>query len=216
MRFTPDWQLERSLWDRGFDPVAGVDEAGRGALAGPVVAACVILPVGDWPFVDSKTVDAATRERLAAHVRAVALAWSVGEASAAEVDERNVLEATRLAARRALARLRIVPAALTTDYLNIGAGLPELAVAHGDSRSLQIAAASLLAKTVRDARMRRIETRFPGYGFDRHKGYGVPSHLAALAKLGACAVHRRTFAPVARTLTGASAYNGAAEPGAAG
>lgn len=209
----PDWQLEQRLWEHGFSPVAGVDEAGRGALAGPVVAACVILPWGDWPFVDSKTVNEVARQRLAEQVKAVAIAYAVGVASADEVDRLNVLEATRLAARRALAGLRLRPAALTTDYLRIHAGAPELPVAKGDARSLQIAAASLLAKTERDARMRALAERFPGYGFERHKGYGVDDHLLALERLGACPEHRRSFAPVARLPKRDArrcAYNGAA------
>ncbi len=206
-RALPDWSLEQCLWQQGFTPVAGIDEAGRGALAGPVMAACVILPPGPWPFVDSKTIGPAARERLAALVRAEALAWAVGEASPAEVDQLNVLEATRLASRRALAAMQLRPAALTTDYLHIGAGLPELAVAHGDARSFQIAAASLLAKTERDRRMRLLAEQFPAYGFAQHKGYGVGRHLAALRTHGPCEAHRFSFAPVARALAGGDAYN---------
>ncbi len=194
----PDWDLERRLWSRGFTPLAGVDEAGRGALAGPVVAAVVVLPVGDHPFRDSKTLTPRARERLATRVRATAVAWAVGEASPAEVDRLNVLEATRLAARRALAALDLEPTALVTDYLRVGAGLPELAVPRADARSPQVAAASILAKTHRDAHMCRLDERFPGYGFAAHKGYGSPGHLAALERLGPCPEHRRSFAPVAQ------------------
>ena len=194
----PDWSLEARLWQRGYTPLAGIDEAGRGALAGPVVAAAVVLPPGEHPFRDSKALSARARERLAERVRAVALAWAVGEASAAEIDRLNVLEATRLAARRALARLMLAPAALVTDYLRIGAGLPELAVPRADARSLQVAAASILAKTHRDAIMRDLAERYPGYGFAGHKGYGAAAHLDALARLGPCPQHRRSFAPVAQ------------------
>lgn len=194
----PAWDLEAALWARGYTPVAGVDEAGRGALAGPVVVAAVILPPGDHPFRDSKALTPAAREKLADAARAVALAWCVAEASSAEIDALNVLEATRLAARRAVAGLGFRPGALVTDYLHIGAGLPELAVARADARSLQAAAASILAKTGRDGRMRAMAGEFPGYGFEGHKGYGSAAHLAALQRLGPCPEHRRSFAPVAQ------------------
>ncbi|MEJ2290504.1 MAG: ribonuclease HII [Deinococcales bacterium] len=196
----PSWALEAALWSRGYTPVAGVDEAGRGALAGPVVAAAVVLPPGEHPFRDSKVLTPRRREELARLVRERALAWCVAEASPAEIDRLNILEATRLAARRAVAGLgsRPTPAALVTDYLRLGAGIPELAVAKADGLSLQVAAASILAKTVRDDRMRALAITYPGYGFDGHKGYGSPAHLDALARLGPCPEHRRTFAPVAQ------------------
>ena len=195
----PDWSLERQLWREGVRLVAGIDEAGRGALAGPVVAAAVILPPGaDYPFRDSKALNAAQRELQADHVIGVALAYAVGVASALEVDAHNVLGATRLAARRAVAALAPAAGGLVTDYLKLGTELPEVAVARGDSRSYQIAAASILAKTVRDAHMCSLDDRYPGYGFARHKGYGAPAHLSALDRLGACSEHRTTFAPVAQ------------------
>lgn len=194
----PDWTLEERLWRRGYTPVAGVDEAGRGALAGPVVAAAVILPPGDHPFRDSKRLTPAARAALARQVRSVALAWAVARAEPEEVDRLNVLEATRLASRRALAALSLRPAAVVTDYLDLGPEWPHLAVARADARSPQAAAASILAKTVRDEGMAALAERFPGYGFERHKGYGSAAHLAALGRLGPCAAHRRTFAPVAQ------------------
>lgn len=195
----PDWSLEERLWRNDVRPVAGVDEAGRGALAGPVVAAAVILPHGvTYPFRDSKTLSAEQRERLAAEVKSVAVAYAVGVATALEVDTLNVLGATRLAAQRAVAALEPSAAGLVTDYLRLGTGLPEVAEAKGDARSYQIAAASILAKTIRDAHMRHLHELYPAYGFARHKGYGAPEHLAALARLGACPEHRTTFAPVAR------------------
>lgn len=176
-----------------------MDEAGRGALAGPVVAAAVVLPPGrHYPFRDSKALSPAQRERLAAEVRQVALAYAVGVASALEVDTLNVLGATREAARRAVAALRPAADGLVTDYLRLGTGLPELAVAKGDARSYQVAAASILAKTHRDAVMRELHDEYPAYGFARHKGYAAPEHLAALRLLGACPEHRTTFAPVAQ------------------
>lgn len=194
----PDWSLEALLWARGYMPVAGADEAGRGALAGPVVAAAVILPYGRYPFRDSKRLTPARRSVLAEEVRAVALAWSIGSASAEEVDGLNVLQATRLATRRALDGLCLRPAATVTDYLSLGGDLAHHPVARADARSQQVAAASILAKTVRDAGMEALARSYPGYGFGRHKGYGSAAHLDALARLGPCAEHRRSFAPVAR------------------
>lgn len=195
----PDWTLEAELWKLSARRVAGVDEAGRGALAGPVVAAAVILEPGrSYPFRDSKALKADEREELAEEVRSCALACAVGYASALEVDTHNVLGATRLAARRAVAALTPPPDGLVTDYLKLGTGLPELPVARGDQRSFQIAAASILAKTTRDALMRQLDELHPGYGFARHKGYGAPEHLSALTRLGACPEHRVTFAPVAQ------------------
>ena len=196
--YRPSWQLESLLWSRGYHLVAGVDEAGRGALAGPVAAAAVILPYGEYPFNDSKALNAEVRELLAAEVKRVALAWGLGWASAQEIDDINVLAATKLAARRAVNRLELKPTALVTDYLKLGAPWPTLAVAKGDQRSLQVAAASLLAKTERDQLMRRYARAYPQYGFAGHKGYGAPRHLVALDQHGPCPIHRLSYKPVAQ------------------
>jgi len=198
----PDLRLERELRRRGFRVVAGVDEAGRGAWAGPVVAAVVVLPDRrDLPYVDSKTASASARERLAEHVRRAARAWAVAEASAAEVDEIGPLRATHLAVHRAIERLTVVPDAYVTDYLRLRfARLPHpevLAPPRADGASLSVAAASLLAKTHRDARMREAAVDWPAYGFERHMGYGVPAHRSALGRWGPCPWHRRSFRPVA-------------------
>ncbi|MBA2665824.1 MAG: ribonuclease HII [Trueperaceae bacterium] len=206
----PDWSLEAELWGLGYHVVAGVDEAGRGALAGPVVAAAVVLPVTRHPFVDSKTVGVPERERLAELVRSCALAWAVGEASAAEVDRVNVLAATKLAAERALRALGLRPDAIVTDYLPLdrerlaswGGPAAQRCPPRADGRSLQVAAASLVAKTHRDALMRRAAVRWPGYGFERNKGYGAPVHLEALGRQGPCPWHRITFRPVGGTRPG--------------
>ena len=196
----PGWHLETALWQRGCTPVAGLDEAGRGALAGPVVAAAVLLPVGDYPFRDSKTLVPAQREVLAAEVKTAALAWAVGLASAQEVDEVNVLQATHLASYRALdelqRRLGEPLGGLVTDYLSLEPLCPVLAVAKGEAHSLQVAAASLVAKTHRDALMVAAAQRYPQYGFDRHKGYGSAQHLDALTRYGPCELHRHSFRPV--------------------
>lgn len=194
----PTWALEAALWRRGYSLVAGVDEAGRGALAGPVVAAAVILPKGAYPFRDSKTLSPKSRTRLASQVKKAALAWGVGLASADEVDSLNVLWATHLAAKRALAALEFQPQALVTDYLDLSVDKPLLAVAKGDSRSVQIAAASILAKTHRDALMVALGQSYPQYGFAGHKGYGAPQHLNALDLYGPCPDHRKSFRPVAQ------------------
>lgn len=196
--FKPSWTLETQLWQRGYAPVAGIDEAGRGALAGPVVAAAVILPVGDYAFRDSKTLSAGARATLADEVKRCALAWGIGLATAQEIDSINVLQATHLAAKRALEDLGLAPSALVTDYLWLNVPYPVIAVAKGDSRSLQIAAASLLAKTHRDTLMQVYADNYPGYGFEKNKGYGAPLHLNALDKHGPCDLHRRSFRPVAQ------------------
>lgn len=193
--------LERAFWSRGLGAVAGVDEAGRGAWAGPVVAAAVVLPErDDLPYRDSKQLAPAARERLAAHVRATARAWAVGEADAAEVDALGPLRATHLAAHRALAALGLAPDAFVTDYLQLtfpDGPRPLVAPARADATSLTVAAASILAKTHRDAAMTAAARAFPGYGFERHKGYGAPAHREALRVRGPCPLHRRSYRPVA-------------------
>ncbi|MGE5665700.1 MAG: ribonuclease HII [Betaproteobacteria bacterium] len=187
--------------------IAGVDEAGRGPLAGPVVAAAVILdparPIAGLR--DSKQLSAARRERLAPLIRERALAWCVAEASVEEIDTLNILQATLLAMRRAVQGLPLAPECVLVD----GNQLPRLdcearAIVGGDALEPAISAASILAKTVRDAAMAAAEARFPGYGFARHAGYGTAQHLAALEALGATPLHRKSFAPVARVLARAS------------
>lgn len=196
----PDWSLEAELWDFGCTPVAGVDEAGRGALAGPVVAAVVILPLGSHPYRDSKTLTPERREELAGQIRSEALAWGVGVAEPREIDEINVLKATHLAARRALVELRrtLSPDGLVTDYLWLEDRATVLPVAQADCRSYQAAAAGVLAKVTRDAMMRDLALLHPGYGFEQNKGYGAPAHLAALEELGPCPAHRASFRPITR------------------
>ncbi|WP_221088453.1 ribonuclease HII [Deinococcus aquaedulcis] len=200
---TPDWSFEREHWRRGYFRVAGVDEAGRGAWAGPVTVAAVILPglATEYPFRDSKQLSAAQRETLAGQVREVALTYAVEHAWPAEIDELNILGATHAAALRALARLDPPPQALVTDYLKLRAGLPISAPPRADALSYSVAAASLLAKTERDCLMTELDKQYPGYGFAGHKGYGAPAHRAALQALGVSPVHRRSFAPI-RALLG--------------
>lgn len=198
----PDWHFEQQLWAQGAVLVAGVDEAGRGAWAGPVTVAAVILPpdLPDPPYRDSKQLSPERRKVLADHVRAHAIAWAVEHAESAEVDRLNVLGATRAAALRAVLRLSPAAGGLVTDYLRLATDLPTLAPPKADSLSYTVAAASLLAKTARDAVMRDLDLTYPGYGFAAHKGYGAPLHRAALDRLGVSAVHRRSYAPVAQAL----------------
>lgn len=184
--------------------VVGVDEAGRGPLAGPVVAAAVILdprhPIAG--LADSKALDPAERAELALEIRARAFAWGVGVASAAEIDTLNILQATLRAMRRALLALPAVPLQIEVDGNRLPPleGLPAVrsavAIVKGDATRAPISAASILAKTVRDHVMEQLDTRFPAYGFRVHKGYPTRAHLAALQQHGVSDVHRRTFGPV--------------------
>jgi ribonuclease HII len=197
-------RYEGALWAAGIARVAGVDEAGMSPLAGPVAAAAVVLAPGARiaGIDDSKKLDAAERERLAAEIKATALAWSVGFAEVAEIDTLNIYWAGLLAMRRAVEGLAAAPEHVLIDARRLdGLAMPQQAIVKGDCKSLTIAAASILAKTARDALMQRLDVEHPGYGFARHKGYPVPEHLAALEKLGACPIHRRSFAP-ARTVLG--------------
>jgi ribonuclease HII len=196
----PTWDLETQLFNLGYTPVAGVDEAGRGALAGPVVAAAVVLPYREFPYRDSKTLSAQQRETMAEEIKSVALAYGIGLASSEEVDKVNVLQATHLAAGRALVQVQesLELNALVTDFLKLKFPRPVIAVPKGDSRSFQIAAASILAKVTRDNLMKNYAELYPNYGFEKHKGYGSSVHLAALNKHGLCPIHRRTYKPVAQ------------------
>lgn len=189
--------------------LAGVDEAGRGPLAGPVVAAAVILhPERDIAgLADSKQLSAASRDVLSRLIMYRASAWAVAWADAAEIDVLNILTASLLAMRRAVDRLGVTPDHVCVDGTHcprLAGGCTVEAVVGGDARVPAISAASILAKTWRDAWMARLELRHPGYGFARHKGYPTVEHRAALVRLGPCAAHRRSFGPVARLLGGDS------------
>lgn len=199
-RRRPSLERETALWREGRGVVAGLDEAGRGPLAGPVVAAAVVFPPGMKAIRgldDSKRLTAAARERMAGLVRERALAVAVGAASVREIDRLNIRVASILAMRRALDRLSVVPAHVLVDGLPAPElGCPHEAIVDGDARCHSIAAASIIAKTVRDLLMERLATRHPGYEWHANKGYGTPEHLVALQLRGPCAHHRKSFAPV--------------------
>ena len=197
----PTLEFEQALWQAGFELVAGLDEAGRGALAGPVCAAAVILPRSDGEFPvslygvrDSKQLSPARRENLAAKVWQAALAVGVGWCSAAEVDKLGMGKAGRLVLERAVRKLAPAPQQLLIDYFKLPqVSLPQQGLVKGDQRSLTIACASVIAKTQRDAWMREADRQFPGYGFAQNKGYGSAAHRAALRQCGPCPLHRRSF-----------------------
>lgn len=184
---------------QGYRCVAGIDEAGRGPLAGPVVAAAVILPpdaVLDG-LTDSKLLTPSQRERWFEKIRESAIAWSLGVVSEREIDELNILQATRKAMKQAVELLSPTPDYLLIDgTLPIEVEIPQLCIKKGDRRSLSVAAASVLAKVTRDRIMDDNHRLYPQYGFDRNKGYGSPAHLRALRIHGCCPVHRRSFRPV--------------------
>jgi ribonuclease HII len=196
-------RYEQDLWNAGHTHVAGVDEAGMSPLAGPVCAASVILPVGCRiaGVDDSKKLTAERREELAAEIRSVAVAWHVAYAEPEEIDRINIYWAGILAMRRAVEGLSLRPHHLLIDARKLkDIDLPQTSIVHGDALSASIAAASILAKTSRDALMRELDAAYPGYGFCRHKGYPVKEHQDALKKLGATPHHRRSFAPVRAAL----------------
>jgi ribonuclease HII len=197
------FRFEQEIWATGTTRIAGVDEAGMSPLAGPVVAGAVILPIG-WRQAgvdDSKKLDAEEREELVVKIRANAVAWGVGIVSPEEIDRINIYRAGLLAMKRAVEALGVAPQHLLIDARKLAdVPIPQKSIIRGDTLSFSIAAASIVAKTTRDAIMVELDREHPGYGFARHKGYPVPEHYAALDRLGACAVHRRSFGPVRRVL----------------
>lgn len=202
-------ELEQRWWAQGCARVAGVDEVGRGCLAGPVVAAAVILrPQTRLPGLDdSKKLSPEKRARLALEIAAQAQCVGIGQVEAAEIDQIDILQASLKAMRLALAQLEERPQQVLVDGSHRpGSPFPETAVVEGDSRSLSIAAASVVAKVHRDRLMVEYELQYPGYGFAAHKGYGSPQHLDALETQGPCALHRHSFAPVARTRKASASF----------
>jgi len=220
--FAARFLFERRLWGAGHRRIAGVDEVGRGPLAGPVVAAAVVLrPDTLLPGLDdSKRLTARRREELAAAIRVQAAAWCIAEADVAEIDRVNIAQASFLAMRRALQGLGAAPDHVLVDGFRIP-GYPggQTPIVGGDHLSNSIAAASVIAKVYRDERMTAFHGEWPEYGFSRHKGYGTPEHLAALERLGPCPLHRRSFhwgpAPLQFTLSAGDAGGGAEPAGGA-
>ena len=195
---------ERECWAEGFCFVAGVDEVGRGPLAGPVVAAAVVFPRGvPWPRVnDSKQMTEAARRRARDEIFAMdGVQIGIGEVSAELIDTMNILNATHLAMRRAAERLERADFILVDGRPVKGLPLPSRAIVKGDAKSASIAAASIVAKVYRDEWMVRCDGEYPGYGFAEHKGYGTARHLRALRELGPTPIHRRSFRPVREILT---------------
>jgi ribonuclease HII len=196
---------ERSLWESGFELVAGVDEVGRGALAGPLVAAAVVLPFDARvhrrirPLLnqirDSKTLTPLARKRLAPAIAEVALGLAIGVVEADELDEIGVAAANRTAMERAVAGLPVSVSALLLDATTIDLSLPQIGLIDGDARSISIAAASIVAKVMRDRVMDEIDAADARYGFIRHKGYGTAEHLSAIQQYGTCWCHRRSYHP---------------------
>jgi ribonuclease HII len=202
LRLADLYALERGLASRGYARVAGVDEVGMGPLAGPVVAAAVILPPDAWlpGLDDSKRLSRGARERLAREIGAIAIDAAFGIVEPDEIDRVNIYQAGLLAMRRAVEALVLPADALVVDARRVpGVACHQESVVGGDSRIAAIAAASIVAKVFRDARMAELDRHHPGYGFARHAGYGTPEHLEALSALGPSPIHRYSFEPVRRS-----------------
>ncbi len=200
--------LENALGQMGYGAIAGVDEAGRGALAGPVVSAAVILPTGVLiPGVDdSKVLNAPKREKIAALIKKKAIAWRIEKASSEEIDQTDILRAVKRTMGVALSRLNPEPDYALVDAVRLPTeSFPVLSTVRGDALSYSIAAASILAKTYRDAWMTDLNRRYPHYGFDRHFGYGVAAHRKALKEYGPCPEHRLTYKSVIPRLSARAA-----------
>ena len=211
----PSLKFESDLRDRGFSLIAGLDEVGRGTLAGPVVAAAVMLPTELRPDAtrlirDSKQLSAQARLEAFACITELALDSGIGACDSAEIDSMGIANATRLAMARALEELDAPPDHLLIDALELPAlSIPQRSIIKGDSISYSIAAASIVAKVTRDRLMAEVfEASFPGYGFAVHKGYGTREHLAALTELGPCPIHRRSFRPISDILRGTAGQYG--------
>lgn len=186
---------ERALWASGIERVAGLDEAGRGPLAGPVVAACVMMRPEDLVIGvdDSKKLSENRREELSQRIRESALCWTVGVVDVDAIERINILESTRLAFQKCLEDMPLEPQYVFTDAMNITCSCPHEALVRADAKIYSVAAASIIAKTARDAIMRDLDRQFPQYGFARHKGYGTAAHREAILRYGPCPAHRMSF-----------------------
>ena len=202
LEFEKRLEIERSFWEQGIAYIAGIDEVGRGPLAGPVIAAAVILP-HDFNLVavnDSKQLSAPLREHLYGQILSQAVAVAVGTASNELIDRINIYEATRVAMKEAVDHLAVMPSHLIVDAMQVPVALPQERLIKGDAKSASVAAASIVAKVFRDRLMQFYDELYPGYGFGQNAGYGTKKHLAGLDCQGVTPIHRRTFSPVAKRL----------------
>ena len=209
LQLIPDLEFEIHLWEAGFKIIGGLDEAGRGAWAGPVGAAVVVLPADKKIMKtlsgvrDSKKMTPRQRDIWAERIREEAVMWGVGFADHLEIDAYGIVPATKMAMKRAIEGINTIPDYLLIDAVKLTEmSIPQSILIRGDSRSLSIAAASILAKTGRDRIMIEMDTTYPEYGFARHKGYGTAFHRKALDKLGPTVIHRKSYAPIKRLLEG--------------
>ena len=189
---------ERLAYKEGANFIAGVDEVGRGPLAGPVVAAAVILPknIEDLGFDDSKKLSASKREEIYRMIQEKAIAIGIGIVDVDIIDQVNIYQASRLAMQQAVSELKIQPDYLLIDAMKIDVNTPQIGIIKGDAKSISIAAASIVAKQVRDQMMQEFDELYPGYDFSNNAGYGTPKHLEGLKSKGICPIHRKTFAPI--------------------
>ena len=199
-QFVAMQSFERDCFEKGFQYIAGVDEVGRGPLAGPVVACAVILPkdIEDLGFDDSKKLSAAKRQEVFALIQEKALAIGVGVMDNHVIDDVNIYQATKLAMIKAIEELKVQPDYLLLDAMQLDLDLPQEAIIKGDAKSISIAAASIVAKEIRDQMMADYDREFPGYDFSSNAGYGTKNHLSGLDSQGPCPIHRKSFAPVAK------------------
>jgi ribonuclease HII len=201
-KFVPDFSEEKELQKDGLQYVAGLDEVGRGSLAGPVVTGLVVFPAGaDYEWLasvrDSKELTIKQREELAPLIKSTALVAETGLSSAEEIDQLGIVPATRLAMQRSLDAALLMPQFLLIDAIKLpSSNIPQKSIVKGDSKCLSIAASSILAKVTRDSLMSGLSEKYPGYGFEKHKGYGTSKHLEEIERLGPCKLHRLTFAPM--------------------
>lgn len=196
-------KYEESLWEKGYDFIGGIDEVGRGPLAGPVVASCVILsPQFFLPgLIDSKKISEQKREKFFSRIIEEAVAVGIGMATAEEIDRLNIYEATKLAMYRAISDLPIKPNYLLIDAMTLENEIPQQSIIKGDLKSISIAASSIVAKVTRDTYMKKLAEKYPQYGFENHKGYGTREHIRAIEKYGPMKEHRKTFVPTVKPLT---------------
>lgn len=202
----PTFDYERPLWQAGIRYIAGIDEAGRGALAGPVVAAAVIVPPlsrldGVWDAVrDSKQLSAIQRQKLETQIQEQALAWAVGSVDAEQIDQVGIAKATKQAMLEAIAQLSVQPEYLLIDWVKLAeTEIPQQSLTKADVHIVSVAAASILAKVYRDRLMVKMDQLYPEYKFAKHKGYGAALHMAAIEQHGPCPIHRHTFAPISKS-----------------